>query len=299
MFVPRSGLLARERPFSANNRFVLFNVTLPSAETLKGAELRLFQPVLASRDRRLSPVADHSSSSRNQSVNEPNVRRVHVFELLHRVRPDIPLDEHLLRPLDTKLLDVAAHRWASFDVRPAVERWVADPATNHGLLVTLTLADGRPPADDDDESAVAFPVAEPPLLVTYSSDEPDGVGRSRVKRSYNKSKARRKGRRDYCRRHSLYVDFSDVGWNDWIVAPPGYQAYFCQGECPFPLTDHMNTTNHAIVQTLVNSVNQLVVPRACCVPTELSPISMLYVDENDKVVLKSYQDMVVEGCGCR
>ena len=41
------------------------------------------------------------------------------------------------------------------------------------------------------------------------------------------------------------------------------------------------------------------VPRACCVPTELSSISMLYIDEYDKVVLKNYHDMVVEACGCR
>nr|AAB27336.1 bone morphogenetic protein-4, xBMP-4 [Xenopus laevis, Peptide Partial, 101 aa] [Xenopus laevis] len=101
-----------------------------------------------------------------------------------------------------------------------------------------------------------------------------------------------------CRRHSLYVDFSDVGWNDWIVAPPGYQAFYCHGDCPFPLADHLNSTNHAIVQTLVNSVNSSI-PKACCVPTELSAISMLYLDEYDKVVLKNYQEMVVEGCGCR
>jgi bone morphogenetic protein 2/4 len=35
------------------------------------------------------------------------------------------------------------------------------------------------------------------------------------------------------------------------------------------------------------------------VPTELSPISMLYLDEYEKVVLKNYENMVVEGCGCR
>jgi hypothetical protein len=106
-------------------------------------------------------------------------------------------------------------------------------------------------------------------------------------------------RRENCRRHSLYVDFKDVGWSDWIVAPPGYQGYFCQGQCVFPLAQQLNSTNHAIVQTLVNSVNPSLMPKACCVPTELSPISMLYVDEYDKVVLKNYQDMVVEGCGCR
>ena len=91
---------------------------------------------------------------------------------------------------------------------------------------------------------------------------------------------------------SLYVDFSHVGWNDWIVAPPGYDAHFCQGECNFPLADHMNATNHAIVQSMVNSMNPSAVPRACCVPTELSPISMLYLDEYEKVVLKNYENMV-------
>ncbi|CAL8315890.1 unnamed protein product [Merluccius merluccius] len=70
----------------------------------------------------------------------------------------------------------------------------------------------------------------------------------------------------------LYVDFSDVGWNEWIVAPPGYNAFYCQGECPFPLADHLNSTNHAIVQTLVNSVNSNI-PRACCVPHRAQPPS--------------------------
>ena len=122
--------------------------------------------------------------------------------------------------------------------------------------------------------------------------------RRRAKRSpkHHPQRARKKNKN--CRRHSLYVDFSDVGWNDWIVAPPGYQAFYCHGDCPFPLADHLNSTNHAIVQTLVNSVNSSI-PKACCVPTELSAISMLYLDEYDKVVLKNYQEMVVEGCGCR
>nr|UWM22940.1 bone morphogenetic protein 2 [Solen grandis] len=110
---------------------------------------------------------------------------------------------------------------------------------------------------------------------------------------------RRKGHNDLCRRKPLYVDFKDVGWNDWIVAPHGYDAYFCEGKCEFPLSDNMNTTNHAIVQTLANSVDARAAPTACCVPTSLSSISMLYLDENHKVMLKQYDDMKVEGCGCR
>lgn len=112
-------------------------------------------------------------------------------------------------------------------------------------------------------------------------------------------KNRRKDGRENCRRHPLYVDFADVGWNDWIVAPPGYDAFYCHGDCPFPLADHLNSTNHAIVQNLVYSTKPSMVPKACCVPTALSSISMLYLDEENKVVLKNYQDMSVLGCGCR
>nr|WND63735.1 bone morphogenetic protein 2 [Sinonovacula constricta] len=108
-----------------------------------------------------------------------------------------------------------------------------------------------------------------------------------------------KGHQNLCGRKPLYVDFTDVGWNDWIVAPHGYEAYYCEGNCPFPLADNMNTTNHAIVQTLVNSVDPRAAPTACCVPTSLSSISMLYLDENNKVMLKQYDEMKVEGCGCR
>lgn len=120
----------------------------------------------------------------------------------------------------------------------------------------------------------------------------------RVKRNGRRAAKLKQLSRARCRRHPLYVDFKDVGWNKWIVAPSGYDAFFCLGECSFPLADHMNSSSHAMVQTLVNSVNGNV-PKACCVPTALSPIAMLYLDQNDRVVLKNYQDMVVEGCGCR
>lgn len=109
----------------------------------------------------------------------------------------------------------------------------------------------------------------------------------------------RPGHKNLCQRHPLYVDFADVGWNDWIVAPLGYPAFYCEGNCPFPLSDNLNATNHAIVQTLVNSVDAKAAPTACCVPTTLSSISMLYLDEHEKTILKQYDDMVVEGCGCR
>lgn len=47
---------------------------------------------------------------------------------------------------------------------------------------------------------------------------------------------------------------------DWIIAPEGYAAYYCEGECAFPLNSYMNATNHAIVQTLVGALYLLTQP---------------------------------------
>ncbi|KAL7840920.1 hypothetical protein AOLI_G00262430 [Acnodon oligacanthus] len=112
-------------------------------------------------------------------------------------------------------------------------------------------------------------------------------------RDYNSS-----DQKTACRKHELYVSFRELGWQDWIIAPEGYAANYCDGECSFPLNAHMNATNHAIVQTLVHLMNPENVPKPCCAPTKLHAISVLYFDDNSNVILKKYKNMVVRACGC-
>eukprot|EP00057_Strongylocentrotus_purpuratus_P016983 XP_011671457.1 PREDICTED: protein DVR-1 homolog [Strongylocentrotus purpuratus] len=101
-----------------------------------------------------------------------------------------------------------------------------------------------------------------------------------------------------CKRKNLFVNFEDLDWQEWIIAPLGYVAFYCQGECAFPLNGHANATNHAIVQTLVHHMSPSTVPQPCCAPTKLSPITVLYYDDSRNVVLKKYKNMVVRACGC-
>ncbi|KAM8946945.1 growth/differentiation factor 5 [Pelodytes ibericus] len=112
------------------------------------------------------------------------------------------------------------------------------------------------------------------------------------KRPNKNSKAR-------CSKKLLHVNFKDMGWDDWIIAPLEYEAYHCEGVCEFPLRSHLEPTNHAVIQTLMNSMDPETTPPTCCVPTRLSPISILYIDSANNVVYKQYEDMVVESCGCR
>uniref|UniRef100_A0A8C5QMR8 Bone morphogenetic protein 4 n=1 Tax=Leptobrachium leishanense TaxID=445787 RepID=A0A8C5QMR8_9ANUR len=265
-------------------RFIFNLSSIPENEVISSAELRLYREEV-----------EHGLPW------EDGFHRVNVYEVM---KP-LAVNGHMVtRLLDTRLLHHNVTRWESFDVSPAIMRWTQDKQINHGLAVEVIhlnqtktyqgkhvrISRSLLPHEDTVWSQMR------PLLITFSHDGRGHALTRRSKRSPKSQRARNKKNKN-CRRHSLYVDFSDVGWNDWIVAPPGYQAFYCHGDCPFPLADHLNATNHAIVQTLVNSVNSSI-PKACCVPTELSAISMLYLDEYDKVVLKNYQEMVVEGCGC-
>ncbi|XDV43724.1 hypothetical protein PO909_012148 [Leuciscus waleckii] len=50
---------------------------------------------------------------------------------------------------------------------------------------------------------------------------------------------------------------------------------------------------------LSNMLQEHAYVKSVHVPIKLSPISMLYYDNNDNVVLRHYEDMVVDECGCR
>lgn len=113
------------------------------------------------------------------------------------------------------------------------------------------------------------------------------------------ARSRRSTRGKACKRSPLFVDFKDIGWDSWIIQPLGYEAYECKGVCKLPMTPEVSPTKHAIVQSLLSAKSPERTSRACCVPTKLDPISLLY-HENGVVTFKhKYEGMVVAECGCR
>ncbi|XP_056627184.1 nodal-related 2 [Triplophysa dalaica] len=100
-----------------------------------------------------------------------------------------------------------------------------------------------------------------------------------------------------CKRVDMHVDFNQIGWGSWIVFPKKYNAYRCEGSCPNPLGEELQPTNHAYMQSLLKYYHPNRVPAACCAPTKMSPLSMLYY-ENEELILRHHEDMVVEECGC-
>ncbi|XP_078518320.1 bone morphogenetic protein 2-like [Lissotriton helveticus] len=281
-----------------------FNISsIPQDEELKGLELRFYSRKLK--------IQEHSSLQR--------------INLYHVTDACSSKTEGML--LESRLLFLDQPKWESFDVTPIL-KWRLSSGIDFQFQVEVLMPNGGRPlhhqianfrvrrSAGEDETQWAL---ERPLLVTYSHDGRSQPFTNRIKRSRshigrslwdlnkrnrmllssrNKRTGKKRKTNSLCKRHPLFVNFKDVGWNTWIVAPKGYHAFFCHGECHFPLADHFNSSSHAMVQMLVNSVNSSV-PRPCCVPTTLRSIALLYLDQDEKLVLKNYQDMVVEGCGCR
>ncbi|XP_067145099.1 bone morphogenetic protein 7-like [Centruroides vittatus] len=228
---------------------------------------------------------------------------------------DEPEDKGL-KYIETITVQANQEGWMSFNVTEAIVTWIAFPAKNLGLYLQIRMEGlsrnvdpgeigivGRKGANERQPFMVAFLQSPRDLHVRHTrSTSKKKVNFDRTSYDYDKNWLTIKNRRDVikksCQRLAFYVSFQQLKWQEWIIAPDGYAAFYCYGECSFPLNAHMNATNHAIVQTLVHLMNPNDVPKPSCAPTHLSAVQVLYFDDNSNVVLKKYRNMVVQSCGC-
>uniref|UniRef100_A0A8C3GDB6 Growth differentiation factor 6 n=1 Tax=Cairina moschata TaxID=8855 RepID=A0A8C3GDB6_CAIMO len=285
----------------------LFDVsTLSDKEELVGAELRLFR-----------------RPPRGRPPPPPPPPAAPVLQLFPCLSP---------LPLGSRSLEAGPGGWEVFDVRqglrgerprrqlclelraspgrgsPPPRRWLdlrglgfgrgTRPPQERALLVVFTRSRRRSLLGELRAELGAPPPPPPPP----PPQPPAGRRPPRQRRTASASRhGKRHGKkaRLRCSKKPLHVNFKELGWDDWIIAPLEYEAYHCEGVCDFPLRSHLEPTNHAIIQTLMNSMDPGSTPPSCCVPTKLTPISILYIDAGNNVVYKQYEDMVVESCGCR
>uniref|UniRef100_A0A8C3A3N1 Inhibin subunit beta Ab n=1 Tax=Cyclopterus lumpus TaxID=8103 RepID=A0A8C3A3N1_CYCLU len=135
----------------------------------------------------------------------------------------------------------------------------------------------------------------PFLMVALRAEEE--AAQRRVKRGLECD-----GKIRVCCKRQFYVNFKDIGWNDWIIAPSGYHANYCEGDClnhmagfsGSSLSFHSTVINHYRMRGYSPFQNM----KSCCVPTRLRAMSMLYYNEEQKIIKKDIQDMIVDECGC-
>lgn len=60
-----------------------------------------------------------------------------------------------------------------------------------------------------------------------------------------------------CCRDKLYISFKDIEWDDWILEPKGYEAYFCRGSCASAATSITDSgTHHSSVLRVIKPYNK-------------------------------------------
>ncbi|XP_062913050.1 bone morphogenetic protein 10 [Mobula hypostoma] len=302
---------------------LLFNMSVPRHEEITMAELRLY--TLVDRDRRIYEGVD---------------RKVTIYEVGEEEVEGDTEEEHPRQgklQLAKRQIYGRDSGWETFDVTEAILRWSKSEKTTHRLEVHIENVEEETQEDGDLDIDMKPETKHVPLLIVFSDDrnsimkeaieeleqmidhEQDVVFQSleagnfgtnlneeallqrRSNMLYDtSSRIRRNAKGNYCKRSPLYVEFKEIGWDSWIIAPTGYEAYECKGSCYYPLTEHVTPTKHAIVQTLVNLRNPKMAAKASCVPTKLDPISILYLDDAGVVTYKfNYEGMVVAECGCR
>ncbi|KAG8510138.1 Bone morphogenetic protein 10 [Galemys pyrenaicus] len=297
---------------------LLFNVSIPHHEEVIMAELRLY--TLVQRDRMIFEGVD---------------RKITIFEVLES-KEDNEGERSMLALVSGEIYGTNSE-WETFDVTDAIRRWQKSGSSNHQLEVHIESR--REENDDIGRGQLEIDTSAEnkhvPLLVVFSDDqssekerkeelnemisheqllELDNLGldgfssgpgeeallQMRSNIIYDSTaRIRRNAKGNYCKRTPLYIDFKEIGWDSWIIAPPGYEAYECRGVCNYPLAEHLTPTKHAIIQALVHLKNSQKASKACCVPTKLEPISILYLDKGVVTYKFKYEGMAVSECGCR
>ncbi|NP_571951.3 anti-dorsalizing morphogenic protein precursor [Danio rerio] len=283
----------------------LFNMsTVAKSEKILTAELHLFK---------LRPKT-------SIVLNRHHFCQVSVYQVLDSSKKNVSQGKKLL---SSRLVPIHSTGWEVFTITQAVRSWMSDEGSNLGLLVSVrTLAGSQM-----DLKMVRFASgrdhhhSKQPMLVLFTDDgrraasleatskgsdvSPGGSSQPlpsvpASRRSSRSVDYDERGEKMACQRQPLYVDFEEIGWSGWIVSPKGYNAYHCKGSCIFPLSQNMRPTNHAIVQSIINTLKlNKGIQTPCCVPDKLYSISLLYFDDDENVVLKQYDDMVAGSCGCR
>ncbi|KAM4024919.1 growth/differentiation factor 8-like [Anomaloglossus baeobatrachus] len=186
-----------------------------------------------------------------------------------------------IRPLKLEI-NPGPGMWKNIDVKNALQNWLKQLESNIGIEIKATDENGRDiPVGHRGSSEDGLN----PFIEVKVMDTP-----KRTRRDFGLD-CDEHSTESRCCRYPLTVDFEAFGW-DWIIAPKRYKANYCSGECGVVFLQKYPHTH------LVQQVNPRGSAGPCCTPTKMSPINMLYFNENEQIIYGKIPAMVVDRCGC-
>jgi hypothetical protein len=193
-------------------------------------------------------------------------------------------------------LTLSSLGWQKFDVTDAVQQWYTGGSTR-GKLRLLVDCSG---CGDLVQPSLSLEPLHPlrhhqphqhhrPFLVLHTY--PGAAKRQR------RHALECGGTIKQCCKQRFFVNFTQLGWNDWIIAPRGYYANYCRGNCGdrTPDTFHYYYTH---VMDRYRKMNPLAGMQPCCSPVRFSSISLIYIDPDYNIIKQDLPKMSVDECGC-
>lgn len=179
--------------------------------------------------------------------------------------------------------------WQKFDITNTVREWYSSgPRDRLKLLVDCSGCSGivDPVLFQDTRQE-----SERPFLVVHT----DPTVTRRVRRRAVDCSGAVRGQ---CCKQRFYVSFKQLGWEDWIIAPGGYYANYCRGDCGSHRTPDtfLNYYTHVIEE--YRKMERLSGLQPCCAPLKFSPVSLIYFGPDSNIIKRDLPKMVVDECGC-
>lgn len=191
--------------------------------------------------------------------------------------------------LESRLIDIKSSGSEDIDFTNLVQEWIDNEERNYGIELTSSTHNISSNASNSLETSISpnsfvleFKASVQPILKR--------VERQAARRDCTKGDGETR-----CCRFTTYISFKDIGWDDWILAPPGYEAHYCDGSCPHGFKV---ANTFASIQSILHHKHKADIPAPCCVPTELSPLTILHYDEHGQYTFSDHPDMIVEDCRC-
>ncbi|KAJ8985862.1 hypothetical protein NQ317_006236 [Molorchus minor] len=185
--------------------------------------------------------------------------------------------------------------WLKVDVTYIVKNWMDyQDSPTHAISVVCKTC-----GMEKSRSPISFVSELKPFLVIYTySQQRRTLTHRRPKRSANCSPGLNE-----CCRESLYISFAEIGWDDWIIKPEGYNAYFCRGSCMTASAMTLSASQHnSILTKVMYGPNRRRGGRPeltpCCAATQFQPLQLVYMHSNKTLTTKLLSNMIVETCGC-
>lgn len=205
----------------------------------------------------------------------------------------------LRRSVSSRLVSLDKAGWEEFDLSRAVQDWIRDPSSNLGIEIScdvryrmenlLEFVTWSPDVADSAYLSSLLPVLN---VLTH---ERGILGRQKRTTTTERSDCVRGDGEQRCCRFPLVIRFRDIGWEDWVIEPASYQAYFCEGTCPpnYRVAHRFARVKALLRERLPNS--SLTVS---CSATRMGSLNIAHYNNEGILIVSVMENMFPLECKC-